>query len=459
MRIITQELKMVWIIPLDTEKNMAKQLACLMVNMETNKTIFDNNQKFINSNKPFNVYENDYFTDVYTFVRGYIKSTGGLLKNENITNLAQQVRAYVDYDSPCDVDYCHITSNYTVIKMQNTSEYKNEVISDNLKNSKKRDSNFLWCLGKYEVSDMLEIRNNATFPETHELMKSLSLIIFDNAGLMEKDYEGNPLESGKICYNVNYPEFWQFKNSNKIVDIPIKLHKKFNIRYDVKTKFESLVPTGAKFNVNHMPLKDFDRISTFKNSVDETKLISELNLPEIDTKESIFRKINDYPSFKLARIGLNESNKNDVPFDIIKKYFSCHTCFTPVYDKFYYIMPTVSGNDPVPHIPICALCYHAYSNYLLVRSRRVGVSQSPYTVSDILGKLRPSSAIGQVQYERYKQLMQHLFDNHITINTDEDCVLRLDGIKLISSVTNRTLLDDLDGADTSNDSIFVVELL
>jgi hypothetical protein len=450
---------MVWVIPLDTEQNMANQLACLMVNMETNKTVFDKNQKFIGSNDPFNVYENDYFIDTYTFVRGYIKTTGGLLKSNLVYELAKKIRPYVDYDSPCDVDYCHITSNYTVVKMHDELEYSNDVITDNIKNSKRRNTNFLWYLGKYEVADMLEIRNSASFPESYELMKSLSLIIFDNAGLIAKDYNGNPTESGTLFYNINYPEFWQFKNSDKIVDIPIKFHKTYGVRYDVKKKFESLIPALSKFNINHNPIKDLEKVHTYVKEVSEARIISELNLPEIDTKESISRKIHDPQSFRLMKIGLNESNKYDVPFDIIRKYFSCHNCFTPLYDKFYYVMPNVDDNEPVPHIPICALCYHMYSNCHIVDYRKVGISTSPYTLSDILSKLIPSATISQLQYERYKRLMQHLFDNRILINIDDDVILRLDGIKLISNINNRTLLNGIDSADASNDSIFVVELI
>lgn len=456
---------MVWIIPQDSDDAMFKQLICLMTNIETGRHVFNEEMKLAENNKPFNTYETDAFTDEYRFVKGYIRCTGAMLSPTNIEPRMESMNSYMRDDISVDINYCHPTSHYTVARIPITKEYSRLVAYsyNRLKNIRYK-YNFIWVLDSFGLVDFNGLKSNKNMPDTYELMRSLSTIIYDNAGIFSCDHNKQPLISGKLCQHINFPEINQIHGSERIVNIPVKLSKKFNIRQNISKKFFHLIPDLKKFSLNRALYKnktiEYRSGEISENSminVIEKKELKDLNIPAIDKKESIIKKIKTFSSlYELIKLNLTSINKNQLSLDLTLKYLCCHTCFTPLYGLFYYIIIDHKLGTPQPHIPICALCMHN-SESKIFGTISVGISESPLTVYDVLSLVPKPVNVSYYAYEKYKNLLMILFNEPIEVTNKASN-------NIIYSGENYVLVDELNLQLLTNPfnkdiTIFIVELI
>jgi hypothetical protein len=421
---------MVWIIPRDTDENMIKQLVCLMTNIESNRHIFDENSRLIEegnplAGRPFNVHEDNSVCDEFRFVKGYVRCTGLVISNSVIEERMSSMNKFMPKDISLDLSYGYPTAHYTVARVQITKEYSRLVAYHNQKlKGIKHKHHFIWMNEPFGLNDFQELRvsKTKTVPETYELMRSLSTIIFDNGGIFASDHYGQNLVPGKLVQHINYPEIWQVRGSDRIVNLPVIISEKFGIRPNIAKKFAHLIPATKKFttNKNYLVDKLYYREGVGANGFDviEEKTIGELNLAEFDKKESIFKKILDSKSaYNLMRLNITSANVNQLTLDMILNYLACHICRTPLYDKFYYAHAPHPDNALVPHIPICALCMHNNSGSKLGKLN-VGISKSPFSASEVTGMIPKPINVKYENYEKYKQLMSILLNTTIEIDKE-----------------------------------------
>ena len=452
---------MVWIIPKDSDEKMIRRLICLMTNIETNKTIFDADGVAVNSQEPFNTYENEYFAEEYRFVKGYIRCTGVTITNSNLEEKMNLMSAHMRKDVSLDLNYCYPTAHYTVARIPTNNEYSRLIAySDQKMKNIKYKYNFIWINAPFELSDFQELKYKTSKCPSYELMRSLSTIIYDNGGIFSTDYTGMPITSNKLIHNINFPEIWQVYGSHRIVNIPISLSDKFGIRNNIRKRFEHLIPDTKKFAPNralykdkHVPYREGIVMHDGFN-ITESKPINEINIPALDIKESIIKKIKSKDSvYQMIRMNVNESNKNQLTMEVIMKFLSCHACFTPLYGKFYYILAEHKEAQPTPHIPICAMCMH--NNHMGdVGQLNVGISQSPLLPSNIISLIPRPNNVSYENYEKYKSIMDQLNDKVIEVESDNHSgvLASFDNVKLVSAVTNSMLFE----GDQS--TIFIIEL-
>lgn len=460
---------MVWIIPRDSDENMFKQLICLMTNIEANRHIFNLEGKLITDNEkntqPFNVYENEYFIDEYRFVKGYICCTGITITNSNIEERLANMNHYMKQDISLDINHCYPTAHYTVARIPLNKEYSRRIVYDNQKlKGIKYKHNFIWINKPFNVNSFQELKTNKShvYPETYDLMKSLSTIIYDNGGIFALDYTGQPITPGKLINNVNLPEIWQLHGSNRIINIPIILSGKFNIRNNLRKKFEHLIPDAKKFAPNRALYKDNYvayregiKNSTYAFNIIEKKNLNELNIPSIDLKESIIKKIKNKDSiYQMMKININESNKNQLTHEVIHKFLSCHACFTPLYGDFYYIHAEHKENYPTPHVPICALCMHN-NNSTVFGKVDVGISNSILMPSTVISMIPRPHNVSHENYEKYKNILDVLLYKIIEVDKENPSgvIASFDGIKLVTEIHNSMLFEK----ETTD--IFMIELV
>lgn len=455
---------MVWIIPRDTDGNMIKQLICLMTNMEVNRHIFDNECKVIEegdprATKPFNVYDCNSVTDEYKFVKGYVRCTGLVISNTLLEERMASMNKLMPKDISLDLSYGYPTAHYTVARVQINKEYSRLIAYHHQKiKGIKHKHHFIWVNGPFGLNDFQELQINKTkaIPDSFELMRSLSTIIYDNSGIFSMDNYGNSLTPGQPAYHVNYPEIWQVRGSDKIVNLPIIISAKFGIRPNITSKFEHLIPDTKKFSLNRSYHKDKKPIYVENQfQIVEERPFNELNLAEFDKKESIIKKLQSTaPIFNMMQLNINASNINQLTLDIIFKYLCCHVCCTPLYDKFYYII-----NDTA-HIPICPMCMHVSNSYQLKNKKtklKVGISKSPFSASDVIGMIPKPYNVKYENYEKYKQLMGILLNTTIEVDIKNplNILYETDEAILVSELTNSVIAA---GFNKPNACIFIVEL-
>lgn len=437
---------MVWIIPFGPSEQMFKQLICLMTNIEANKHIFDADCKLIEKQDPFNVYENEFMIDEYRFVKGYLRYTSTPFSNNVIEERLFYMNKYMPQDIATDLSYGYPTAHYTTARVELDQPYSRIVIDHNQKSKTKKNTyHFIWIHESFGLNDLHELQNkkSKSYPESYELMRSLSTIIYDNGNILQYDYYGRQFD--KPIYNVNYPELWQIRGNDKIVNIPITLSDKFGVRVHVMTKFTHLIPSSKKFSENKRFCGSKKFLYTegyFK--VLEKKEFKDLVLCEIDKKESIFAKMKNLSDYKLVQTAMFPPI---IPLDVVLRFITCHICFTPLYDLFYYI---IKKNF---HIPICALCGH---NGKLASTVNVGVSKSPFTVVDVLGMIPKPNNVKLENYEKYKQLIGYLLNNTIEIDTTnpKNILYEFNGGILVNYLTPANV-----AYGTTKDAIFLVEFL
>lgn len=442
---------MVWIIPKNDDSTMLKQLICLMANIESNRTLFDTEGKFNDdpskNNKPFNVYENDYFTDEYRFIKGYLQFTGSTVPNNVLSESLNSVNLYMPNITSIDINYCYPTAHYTVARKPRNKEYNRIIIQEGQRIKGIRHKyHFIWVSETFKFNNFTELRSKTQLPETYELMRALSTIIYDNAGIFEYTNTGEKLT--KMSNNINFPEFWQVVNSKRIINKTIHLHQKFNIRNDIRKLFEYLIPDTKKFSQNRQYFDD-DKVKYSENNsvvIVEKKDLSELNLLPLDRKESIFKRLSASTAFDgLMKLNITEKNKSQLTVDIIIRYLSCHICFTPVYDEFYYKISDIFAGTPPAHIIFCALCIH---NYNLDKKclGNYGISKSPLTVYSVISMVKKPDNMTDEKYEKYKKMMQYLFSNVIQVNSDNSSgeLATIGNAKLVSNINSSLLTSTVD---------------
>ncbi len=319
-----------------------------------------------------------------------------------------------------------------------------------------------------------QMNRSKAFPEVYELMRSLSTIIYDNAGIFANDFHNNPLVMGQPIQNINLPEIWQIRGGERIVNIPIVISEKFNIRGNIIKKFIHLIPETLKFSANRTYVKEGLPSYYEENSmieIVEEKPINELNLAEFDKKKSIFEKLHDNEAvFNLSRVNATIENVSKLTLPIIVRFLLCHVCCTPVYDKFYYMIKKDA------HIPICAVCVHNSSCHMLftpvVKNSRkktpvptassvkpelikVGISKSPFTAYDVVGMIPKPANVTMENYERYKQFMNLMMNNVIQFKDVSGPILyESDSIILSRDLTPNVLLL---GTKYPNAAIFIID--
>lgn len=446
---------MVWIIPRGDDSIMIRQLIALMTNIESNKNIFGPQGNLIEDDSPFNTYENEYFSDEYRFVKGYIQFTGVVPQLSTISDYMTSMNKYMRNDTAIDVNYCYPTSHYTVARISNDEKYNRLIAPSNLKlKNIINKNNFIWVTSYFNPNKLCELKPNV-FPETYELMRSLSTIIYDDAGIFTTDIEGQPFISGKSYNQINMPELWQLKGSNKIIGIPIQLSYKFSTRENIRKKFTHLIFDSKKFTVNRNFFK-YKHVNytpqTF--SLIETKNLNELNIAALDNKESVITKVKNKSSkYDLVKLKINESNKKNVTIDIALKYLSCHVCFTPVYNKFYYILASKQPEDPQPHVPICATCVHNTESCIFGKIN-IGISTSPLNAYDVMSFVPKPINISYEHYEKYKEFLEEMLDKTINISED-NIIFENDESVLVSSIDNYILSK----CSSESKYTFIVELI
>lgn len=450
---------MVWIIPKDTDEKMIKQLICLMANIESGCHIFDENCALIEEGgqkygKPFNVYDCNYIADEYRFVKGYIRNTGVVTSNQTIEGHMHAFDKLMPHDIPLDVSYCYPTAHYTVARTQISKEYTRLIMYEHQKvKNIKHKYHFVWVNESFELKDFQELQNKL-FPETYVLMRSLSTIIYDNAGIFAKDHMSNVLVAGNPVQNINYPEIWQIRGSERIVNIPIIISSKFGIRSDIAKKFSHLIPDLKKFSVNRSCM--FDYVPYYAENdlinITEEKTIQELNLVEFDKKEPIFTKLEKTKVYKLGR-----SDTKLLTLDIILNYMLCHVCCTPLYDKFYYII--LNDHKPTAHIPICAMCIHnaSVAKKLTKTLINVGICKSHFSASEVTSMIPKPTNVTYENYEKYKQLMSLLLNQTLEFNENTAPILyESDTVMLVNELTTDVIKQSLKKPNTA---IFIVKII
>jgi hypothetical protein len=449
---------MVWIIPRDEESIMIRQLIALMTNIETNKTIFGPQGNLIEDESPFNIYENEYFSDEYRFVKGYIQYTGVPLSCTTIDDYMASMNKYMRGDTAIDINYCYPTSHYTVARVSNNDKYNRLITSANLKLKHIiKKYNFIWSNSLYNSNKLYELKPGE-FPETYELMRSLSTIIYDDAGIFTKSSEGQPLIPGKSYNQINMPELWQLKGSNKIIGIPIKLSYKFSTRENIRAKFNHLIPDSKKFAINRSFFK-YKYVNYTPQTFDivETKKLEELNIVALDNGESIITKVkNKLSKYELVKLNINETNKKTVNLNIALKYLSCHVCFTPVYKKFYYILASKQPEDPQPHVPICATCVHNTESKIFGKIN-IGISLSPLNAYDVMSFVPKPIHISYDHYEKYKETLEELLDQTIIVSDENAMSIIYENEKniLVTGINNSLLLN----CPITDKNVFIIELI
>jgi len=421
---------MVWIIPRDSDENMLKQLICLMTNIETGKYIFGPDCKLLEEGnplctKPFNTYEDNFIIDEYKFVKGYIRCTGTALSNSLLEDRMLPMNKFMPKEISLDLSYGYPTAHYSVARVQITKDYSRLIVNNNQRLKViKHKHHFIWINETFGLNDFQELKTDKNIcPETYELMRSLSTIIYDNAGIFMNDHHGQLLLPSKPVFHINFPEVWQIRGSDKIVNIPILLSNKFGIRPNIIKKFENLIPDTKKFASNRAFYNERGVAYRFGDSSEgfeimEEKPLNELNLCEFDKKESIFKKIKDPGAiYNMIHLNITPTNISNLTLDLILKFLSCHICCTPLYDKFYYMLAPHKANMPIPHIPVCPMCMHC--NHASQMSKViVGISKSPFTAGDVIGMVPKPVNVKYESYEKYKHLMTILLNT--TIEIDED---------------------------------------
>lgn len=460
---------MVWIIPRDTDENMIRQLICLMTNIESNCHIFDENSRLVEegnplAGRPFNVYEDNSICDEFRFVKGYIRCTGLVISNSIIEERMATMNKFMPKDISLDLSYGYPTAHYTVARVQITKEYSRLFAYHNQKmKGIKYKYHFIWMNESFGLNDFQELNTSKTksIPETHELMRSLSTIIFDNGSIFASDHYGQDLVAGKLAHHINYPEIWQIRGSDRIVNLPVIISEKFGIRLNIAKKFTHLIPSTKNFTLNKNYLDDklFYREGDGADGFDviEEKPICELNLAEFDKKESIFKKIRRPNSvYNLIRQNISPENVNQLTLDTILNYLVCHICRTPLYDKFYYINAAHQNNTLVPHIPICALCMHCKDGVRLpiLHAR---ISTSPFSASEVTGMIPKPVNVKYENYEKYKQLMSILLNTTIEIDKENPSGILYESEEAIF-VSQLSVSVLAAGFNKPNACIFVVEL-
>ena len=472
---VFKSFKMVWIIPRDTDDNMFKQLICLMTNMEANRHIFDNECKAIEegdprATKPFNVYDCNSITDEYKFVKGYVRCTGLVISNSLLEERMNSMNKLMPKDISLDLSYGYPTAHYTVARVQINKEYSRLVAYHQKIKGIKHKHHFIWINEPFGLNDFQElmINKSKTTLDTFELMRSLSTIIYDNAGIFASDNYGNTLTPGQPAYHINYPEIWQILGSDKIVNLPVIISEKFGIRPNITKKFEHLIPDTKKFSLNRNFHKDKIYYKDNGFEIVEEKPLNEVNLVEFDKKESIIKKLHSTTStFNMSKLNITPANMNQLTLDIILKYLVCHVCCTPLYDKFYYIIGDCKQpasdlkvlDNPSPHIPICPMCLHSRNATQLENKTKlkVGISKSPFSASDVMGMIPKPYNVKYENYEKYKQLMSILLNSTIEVDKENPSHILYESPEaiLVSELTNSAIAA---GFNKPNACIFIVEL-
>lgn len=438
---------MVWIIPKDTNDNMMRQLIYLMTNMETNRYVFELNGDLSNRTDAFNVFENDYFKDEYRFVKGYLQFTGIQLTSNRIMEQMNLMDQYMRNDISLDINYCFPTAHYTVAR-KSINKYNRLIQYANHKLKQiKYKYHFVWINDGFSMSNFDELKyNTSKFPETFEIMRNLSTIIIDNGGIFSIDNNGNSLVSGKPIYQVNYPEIIQLKGGDKIVNLPITIHTNYSTRMNIAEKFVPLIPDTKKFANSRVLFKGRQYYTEgLSNKIVEKKEIKDLKLPEIDRVEYFVTKITKLNAqFNVVSAPVDENNKKQIASHLILKYLSCHSCFTPLYDDFYYII--IKKAD----IPICPFCYH--SELVEIPNHvTIGISRSPFTAYDILSLVSKPKNMTFDNYEKYKKLINDLLYHTIEVKLDESIIYKTSDYIIVNNLNT----DLLHNNDTS---IFIANL-
>ena len=453
---------MVWIITKDCTDKMVKKLICLMTNIESNRNIFDEECNLINDQSPFNKYENDYFKDEYRFVKGYVKYTGEFVNKSFIEEKMNEMNTHMRKDITTDLNYCYPTAHYTVARIP-VDEYSRLVTHNNQKlKGIKYKYNFIWVNEYFDLNDFQGLKFQAYIPTTYELMRSLSTIIYDNAGVFTTDYHGVSIVNGQTINNVNFPEICQIDGGKNLVNIPITLSNKFGVQGNIRKSFEYLIPDNKKFASNRCIFKDLyyrEGICDTGFDIIESKNIAELNIPILDMKESIVKKLKTAGTvYQMIRMNINEYNKSQLTLDIIIKFLSCHICFTPLYDAFYYIIVKTS-NPTNTNVPICALCMHN-NNSSVLGKLKVGISHSPLTPLDVISLVPRPKGVSYDNYEKYKALINQFTNlsikNQSIIIESENAngiIFSTDSVKLVTIIKDLTLFRN------NNAAIFIVKII
>lgn len=463
---------MVWIIPKDTLENMTKQLICLMTNIETGKHIFDDNCQLLEEgnelcSKPFNVYENDWFSDEYTFVKGYIKSTGHGILNTTIDNLMKQMDRFMKKEISLDLSYGYPTSQYSVARTQITKDYSRLITAHGDRNKNiQYKHHFIWITGGFNFPDFMELNVKNRFPENYEIIRSLSTIIFDEIGLFEFDSFGQKLRPGKPTWQINYPDLNQLKGSEMIINLPLKMSDKFGFSLEVIKRFNHLIPDEKNFIHNQNYYKErpiyVDGHKIF--NLYEEKELTQLNLPPFNRKESIFNILQDskYTS-PTINVKPEDIKTNNITLNIILRYLSCHVCCTPLYGKFYYVM--IVRNEKTIHFPICATCMHTDSAEQLLTGKtkiknvssnklKMGVSKAFLTIGDVMSMIPKPVNVTMENFVKLTKTIDKLFGKTIEFEDQNYSAILYQDNEII--MTSNLTSEVINEAKTSNIPIMIV---
>jgi hypothetical protein len=439
---------MVWIIPYDRDENkMTAALIKLMVNMESNKTLFGPDGSFIMSKEPFNVYENEYFIDEYRFNKGYIQYTGKHLDARIIENNMNNYNNLMRQDISVNINDSYQTTEYTLARTH-TEQYERLITYENprprqLKNNKIM---FVWKLRDFMCNMLLRKTYYGRYYDKSELTQLLSTIIYDNDNIFKYDKNKKPLTPSVPYYHINFPELYQTHLGDRLIDVPISIDKKFNIRGSIRAHFLDLIPNIKNSNIKKNLLAmhkvdNFHYVEYEKNHLFvENKEIpfSDLNLAQVDHKYDIITKLSK-PNLAYETKNITSTGDNIPLEDIL--YMLCHICCTPLYDRFYYVKV-----DKRADIAICAMCFHnanIYSRMMVItvleKFAPFFIAKSPLTVYDVFRFIPKPPSVSNEAYEKYKKMMQYIFDNTLELKKTGNIICKYENSVFINGISIETI--------------------
>jgi hypothetical protein len=249
---------MVVIINNQEEKDAIMRICTTMFNIERNKTLFDEECKFINSNEPYNKYEIDDVIINCTMSMGYVVLYTAI--HNIVAKISTQYNQLIEINNISDIDQIPINifsnTNTTYTSITNRSVLRRCI---NLKKYKKSNVDFNWTIiVETPFLELSEIDNACM--ATEYLNVSMSTIIYDDKTL---------LNVPTMYKSINYPsiDLYNIYVNNKLLNGIIDISERSGLSFEITKAY---YPDAVYRNISERPFQ-VRNIDEFKiNSFDES---------------------------------------------------------------------------------------------------------------------------------------------------------------------------------------------
>ena len=299
-----------------------------MINMELNKTLFDQNGKFINHQDiPFNKYYDNNIEYEFNYSSGtiiihhknfiYNSDVDNISKLQFIKNLKLELKENIikKIDDICKKHKINLYKRTSVSsKLANSTNYTEIYKYENYKRNvfiypelKVGNSSFVWqIISMDKSSNGLKIHDFSNGVTEKELKSSPSCIIYDAINLYDFNTFSSESKSCKIIKQLDYPSIKNYTvfTNNKIINESIYLGNYYKIDYEI--------------------CKEYVKLYFMHKLIDEIK---ESQIEDILVRQK--GSINDLHYEEKNMFKLPDINKGSA--------ISCYITNCPLYDEVYIL--------------------------------------------------------------------------------------------------------------------------